>query len=93
MIATFSGVLVSLFTQTGRRAGKVGIWLIANVPMQRKHEGDANDLSLRCLSTDQAVSMVAGMREHTYSHIETQNTKSPEAEKRYKPEPKCEIKL
>lgn len=77
----------------------VGIWLIANVLMQRKHEGEANDLSLRCLSTDLAVAMVARMRAHTHthahthSHIHTQNTKSPEAEMRDKPEPKIEIKL
>lgn len=69
----------------GRRI--VGIWLIANVLMQRKHEGDANDLSLRCLSTDQAVAMVVGMKAHAHIHTH-KNTKSPEAEMRDKPEPK-----
>lgn len=92
MIATSHGML---FSPPDRRAGRriVGIWLIANVLMQGKHEGDANDLSLRCLSTDLAVAMVARQRAHTHSHIHTQNTKSPEAEIRDKPAPKFEIKL
>jgi len=77
MIATSQG---ELFSHPDKRPGRriFGIWLIANVLMQKKHEGDANDLSLRCLSTDPAVAMVARMKAHTHSGIHTQNTKSPE---------------
>ena len=71
---------------------RVWIWLIANVLMQRKHEGDANDFALRCLSTDLAVAMVVTMGAHAHrakhSHIHTQNSKSHEAPIRDKPEPK-----
>lgn len=48
--------------------GIVGTWLIADVLMQRKHEGDANDLSLRCVSTGPGVAMVASQNTYTYTH-------------------------
>lgn len=54
--------------------GIVGTWLIADVLMQRKHEGDANDLSLRCVSTGPGVAMVASQNTYTYTHTKRKIT-------------------
>lgn len=55
----------------GQDEGEQGhSWDLANcdVLMQRKHEGDANDLSLRCVSTGPGVAMVASQNTYTYTH-------------------------
>lgn len=54
--------------------GIVGTWLIADVLMQRKHEEDANDLSLRCVSTGPGVAMVASQNTYTYTHTKRKIT-------------------
>lgn len=54
--------------------GIVGTWLIADVLMQRKHEGDANDLSLRYVSTGPGVAMVACQNTYTYTHTKRKIT-------------------
>lgn len=74
MVTTSQGALFNHQDRMRVSRGIVGTWLIADVLMQRKHEGDANDLSLRCVSTGPGVAMVASQNTYTYTHTKRKIT-------------------